>query len=117
MRAVVDEGGGEVHRDDLALLVEEADAVGVAVEGNAEGVLAGVVAEKLLDVGERLGVEGIGVVVGEVAVVVAVERVVGEGRAGERGGFGDAHAVREVHRDVEGAGEVGEGARVGGVLL
>ena len=44
-------------------------SLGVAVERHAEGVLAGIGADERLEILQRLGLERVGVVVREVAVV------------------------------------------------
>ena len=67
-----DEGGGERPRDDLRLLGYEEHAIGIAVERDAE--LAPVLDDRALQVGEVLGLDRVGLVVGEVAVQLEVER-------------------------------------------
>ena len=109
------------HRGDRArahrgaLLVDDEAAVGVPVEGDADVGTVG--AHALLEVDEVLGVERVGLVVGEGAVELEVHRVdrqgqLGQARAGaEDGGDGEAaHAVAGVDGDPErpGAGEVDE---------
>ena len=117
-----DEGGCKIHRYDVALLVEEARAVGVAVVCNGKVVLAGIGLHKRLEVRQRLALERVRVVVREVPVVFPVEGVVGHPGTGEGRRLGDAHAVGEVKGEVQGALHVGElpdmlGIGLGDVLL
>ena len=111
-----DEGGREVHRNDVALLVHKARTVRIAVIRDAEGVLAGIRADERLQVRKRLRLERIRVMVREVAVVLAIEGVVGDHRVLERRGLGDAHAIREVERQVERTLQMRKGLHVLGVL-
>ena len=108
--------GHEVHRNDLAKLVDEAGAVRIAVEGHSEGVLAGIVADKRLKVLQRLHVKRIRVMVRKIPVVVAIERIIGNVRPGECRTFGDSHAVCEVKRKMERTLHMGELADVRGIL-
>jgi len=104
----------DVHRHDLAAFVDEARAVGVAVEGHAEVVAA------LADLGaqrvEGVRLERIRLVVGEAAVGIAVEAGDLQRQALERGGFPDAHGVGEVRRDAQRTADGGALAHERGVL-
>ena len=60
------QGGGERARHRLGPLVDEEDAVGVAVEGQAD--VGAVLEHRLLQVDEVLGLDRVGRVVGEGAV-------------------------------------------------
>ena len=104
-----DEGGDHVHGNDVAVFVEEADAVGVAVEACGEIEAAG--ADGLLRVDEGVRIEGVGLVVGEGSVEDVEERGNFE-EAVEDLGFEDAHGVGIVDEDAKGAPDVGEGAEV-----
>ena len=78
--AAGDERGDRAGAHRFSALVDDEAAVGVAVEGQADvGV---VLADGGLEVDEVLGVEGVGLVVGEVAVELEVEG--DDGRAGGR---------------------------------
>ena len=109
-----DERRDHVHRNDVALLVDEPRAVGVAVERHAEVVAA--LAHLGLEVGERLGLERVGLVVREVAVRLAVERRERDRRALEGLRLPGAHAVGEVAGDANGPGQLRERADEGGVV-
>ena len=93
-----DQGGEEVHRDDLALVVDEAAAVGIAVERRAE--VGSDLDDFLADGVERAGLERVGEVVRE----GAVERVVHRDDLEEvldAGEFIESHGVRVVDHDFE----------------
>ena len=126
-----DHRGGGRARDGLALLVDHEHPVGVAVEGEAD------VGAGLEDPGPQVGLvldlDGVGRVVREAAVELAVEEVEVEGQLGEHrrhdepahavGGVGD-HLERHEHRRVDERADVlgevvqqvdaGEQARLGG---
>ena len=104
-----DEGGDEVHRDDLALLIDEAGAVGVAIEGHTEVELPG--ADGLLELGQGGVMEGVGLVVGERAVDIAIKRHLVNG-IGEGLALGDAHAVGVVDGQLRAAAKVHKGLDV-----
>ena len=108
--------GHEVHRNYVALLVEETRAVGIAVVSHAESVLAGIGAHERLKVPERLVMKRIGVVIRKIAVVFPVERIAGDHRILERAGFGDAHAVGEIDRKMKRTGHMRERLDMGGVV-
>jgi len=112
-----DEPHDRRRRHRLAALVDEEAAVRVAVEGQAH-VGAGL-ADLLLRVDEVLRLDGVGLVVGEGAVQLEVERHQVHRQAGEHGGDGPPrHAVAGVHhhREPAHAGQVDEPAEVGGVV-
>ena len=110
--------GAGAHR--FSALVDDEAAVGVTVEGQAE--VGAVLPDGGLQVDEVLGVERVGLVVGEAAVELEVERDDGE-RKGRQAGAGlehgrdrvAAHAVAGVDDDLEvpDAGEVDQGAQEG----
>ena len=70
---VAQEGDDEVGADETALLVDEGDAVGVAVEEQAD--VAFLLFHQSLDLLLGIGFQRIGLVVGEVAVKVVVDVV------------------------------------------
>src|SRR6185436_4647974 len=113
-----DERRREVAADRLTLLVDEGGAVGVAVEGDAEvGV---VLAHRRLQVVEVLELERVGLVVGEGAVELEVERDDVDAELVEDGAVDRAHAVGGVDGYLEarragGALEVGEDVLAVGV--
>ncbi len=112
-----DQGGHRARRDRLAPLVHHEAAVGVAVEGQA-GVRAHL-AHLGLQVHQVLRVQRVGLVVGEVAVQLEVQRHDLDGQVGEDRGHGvPAHAVAGVHDHLQrpAAGQVDQIAQVGGVL-
>ena len=121
--AAGDERGDRAGAHRFSALVDDEAAVGVAVEGQPE--VGAVLADGGLEVDEVLRVERVGLVVGEVAVELEVERDDGEREAGQAGaGLEDggdgvaAHAVAGVDDDLEraDAGEVDQAAQEGGVV-
>ena len=121
--AAGDERGDRAGAHRFSALVDDEAAVGVAVEGQPE--VGAVLADGGLEVDEVLRVEGVGLVVGEVAVELEVHRDDGEREAGQaRGGLEDgrdgvaAHAVAGVDDDGERAdvAEVDQTAQEGGVV-
>ena len=112
-----DQGGDRGRGDRVAVLVDDEAAVGVAVEGEAE-VGAGL-AHPRLEVDDVLGIQRVGLVVGERAVQLEVHRVQFERQALEDGRYGvAAHAVARVHHDLQraDAAQVHQAAQVGGVV-
>ena len=118
-----DERGDGARADRLAALVDDEAAVGVTVEGQPD--VGAVLDDGGLQVDEVLGLERVGLVVGEGAVELEVEghdleRQRGQAGAGAEHG-GDrvaAHAVAGVDDDLErpDAGEVDQRAQEGGVV-
>ncbi len=92
-----DQRGDEIHRDDLAALVNEAGTVGVAIVSHAKGVFTG--AHLGLQVGERGVIERVGLVVREASVRIFVQTVPRQ-HALQRLDLPDAHAVGEVDRQM-----------------
>lgn len=112
-----DQGGDRGRGDRVAVLVDDEAAVGVAVEGEAQ-VGAGL-AHPGLEVDDVLGIQRVGLVVGERAVQLEVHRVQFERQAFEDGRYGvPAHAVARVHHDLQraDAAQVHQAAQVGGVV-
>ena len=98
--AARDQRGDDRRRHDLAALVDDEAAVGVAVEGQPD-VGAGL-AHLGLQVDQVGRVDGVGLVVGEVAVELEEHRDDVERQAAEDLGHGvAAHAVARVDRDLE----------------
>ena len=103
-------GGGRA-RHGLPELVDEHDAVGVAVEREAEAGV--VVAHRALEVLEVLDHGGVGLVVGEGAVELAVEHREVRGQPGEdRRDDQSADAVRGVGDDPDGRQRIDVDERV-----
>ncbi len=100
-----DERGDEVHGDDLALLIDEAGAVGIAIIRDAKGIRTG--AHLGLQICEGGMVERVGLVIREASIGIFEETVPGD-QALERPDLPDAHAVGEVDGEVDGTGQVGE---------
>ena len=113
-----DQRGDRARAHRLAALVHGEAAVGVAVEGQAE--VGALDHHALLQVHEVGRVERVGLVVGEGAVELEVERhEVDADEIAEHGGHGvAAHAVARVDDDLErpDAREVDEATQVGGVV-
>ncbi len=108
-----DRGGG----DACAALVDDEAAVRVAVEGEAEVGALG--EDAVLEVGDVLRVQWVGLVVGEGPVELEVHGYEVEGKTREDGGDGvAAHAVARVHDDLErpDPGEADEAQQVCGVV-
>ena len=100
----------------VAALIDRYQSEQQRGDGCAEGVLAGIRADERLQVRKRLRLERIRIMVREVAVILAIEGVVGDHRVLERRGLGDAHAIREVERQVERTLQMRKGLHVLGVL-
>ena len=95
-----DHRGEDGRADDLAALVNDETAVGVAVEGQPDVRL--VLPDAPLQVAQVLRVNGVRLVVGERAVKLEVERDRGERQALKHGGHGvTAHAVARVDDDLQ----------------
>ena len=118
-----DEPGDGARGDGLAVGVDDEAAVGVTVEGEPD--VGAVLADGCLQVDEVGRVEGVGLVVGEGAVELEVERDDLERQLGQPGARAEhgrdgvaAHAVAGVDDDLERAraGEVDEAAQEGGVV-
>ena len=93
---VAQESNDKVGADETSLLVDESDAVGIAVEEQAD--VAFFFLHQSLDLFLRIGFQRIGFVVGEITVkgVVDVMCLADEFVDEER-----RHAVAAIHRDVE----------------
>ncbi len=98
--------------DDLPVLGDDAQAVAVAVEGQAELGVAGL--DEADQLGQVLGLARVGVMVGEVAVDFRVELAHGAAERAQDargGGAGDAVAGIDRHRHRPRQGAVGDDAR------
>lgn len=115
-----EDGGGPVGFWSSSEVVEDADAVAVAVPGEAEVELEG--ADAACEVAHGVGVLGVGVVVRGTVAEVGVEGVDGGAEGAEGGGCGEGgDAVAGVGGDAESAQglvgcveAIGEHVEVGG---
>ncbi len=95
-----DDRGGERAGEQLALVVDEEHPIGIAVEGEADVGTGGEHARLEIDL--VLGLDGVGRMVRERAVELAVEDIELEGQTGEHGGSDEAtHPVGGVGHDLE----------------
>ena len=85
-----DEGGDHVHGDDVALFIQKPDAVGIAIEAGGKVIPAR--AHGLLRGHQGVGVERVGLVVGEGAIERVEQRRFIE-QAGKRFAFENPMAL------------------------